>query len=233
MTFKMKKIISLFALAAFVLVGFTSCDYDGKDDSYVTHYVSITLNEGNSYSVPVGSKFVDPGYTATEGTEDVTSSVKVSGNVDASKVGVYSLTYSADNKDGFAASVSRSVFVYDPEVSANISGTYKIIDTSGSQALFDRYPVTGNSVTLTEIAPGLYSISDYWGGLYAVTIGYGNAYSCKGYFALDKDNNITGISCSNPWSLPMTSVTGSYDSETGKVTMDVTINYHLVMVLQK
>lgn len=233
MTFKMKKIISLFALAAFVLVGFSSCDYDGKDDSYVTHYVSISLNEGDSYSVPVGSKFVDPGYTATEGTEDVTSTVKVSGNVDASKVGVYTLTYSADNKDGFAASVSRSVYVYDPEVTNNISGTYKITDTSGSQSVFDRYSVIGNSVTLTEIAPGLYSISDYWGGLYAVTIGYGNAYACKGYFALDKNNQITGISCSNLWSLPMTSVTGEYDSETGKVSMEVDINYYLAMVLQK
>ena len=68
----MKKIISLFALAAFVLVGFSSCDYDGKDDAYVTHYVSIDLKEGDTYLVAKGSTYTDPGYTATEGTEDVT-----------------------------------------------------------------------------------------------------------------------------------------------------------------
>lgn len=229
----MKKIISLFALAAFVLVGFSSCDYDGKDDAYVTHYVSIDLNEGDTYLVPVGSNYVDPGYTATEGTEDVTSKVVVSGDVDANKMGIYNVTYSAANKDGFSASVTRQVLVYDPEVSTNISGTYKITSTAGSQSLFDRYSVIGNSVTLTQLAPGLYSISDYWGGLYDVTVGYGSAYRCRGYFAFGKDNSITGISSSDPWNSAMTSVTGAYDPETGKVTMDVIINYHLVMELTK
>ena len=233
MTFKMKKIISLFALAAFVLVGFSSCDYDGKDDAYVTNYVSIDLNEGSTYLVPVGTAYVEPGYTATEGTEDVTSKVVVSGDVDPNTMGIYDVTYSAANKDGFSASVTRKVLVYDPEVTANISGTYKVKNTDGSQSLFDRYPVIGNSVTLTQEAPGLYSISDFWGGLYDVTVGYGSSYRCKGYFALGKDNSITGLSSSDPWNNKMTSVTGSYDPETGKVTMDVKISYHLVMVLEK
>ncbi len=229
----MKKIISLFALVAFVLVGFSSCDYDGKDDAYVTHYVSFDLNEGDTYLVPVGSEYVDPGYTATEGTEDVTSRVVVSGDVDASQVGIYDVTYSAANKDGFSASVIRKVLVYDPEVTTDISGKYGITSTDGSQSLFDRYSVIGNPVTLTQLAPGLYSISDYWGGLYDVTVGYGSAYRCSGYFALGKDNSITGISSSDPWNSTMTSVTGNYDPETGKVTMDVKINYHLVMELTK
>ncbi len=233
MTFKMKKIISLFALAAFVLVGFSSCDYDGKDDAYVTHYVSIDLKEGDTYLVPVGSKYVDPGYTATEGTEDVTKDVKVSGEVDANKMGIYTLTYSAVNKDGFSASVARKVLVYDPAITTDISGTYKVTSTEGSQALFDKYSVKGNSVVLTQLAPGLYSISDYWAGLYDVTVGYGAAYRCSGYFSLGKDNSINGISSSDPWNSPMESVTGSYNPETGKVTMDVKISYHLVMVLEK
>ena len=133
----MKKIISLFALAAFVLVGFSSCDYDGKDDAYVTHYVSIDLKEGDTYLVAKGSTYTDPGYTATEGTEDVTSKVTVSGDVDANKMGIYNVTYSAVNKDGFSASVTRKVLVYDPEVTTNISGTYKVTSTDGSQSLFD------------------------------------------------------------------------------------------------
>ena len=222
----MKKIISLFALAAFVLVGFSSCDYDGKDDAYVTHYVSIDLKEGDTYLVAKGSTYTDPGYTATEGTEDVTSKVTVSGDVDANKMGIYNVTYSAVNKDGFSASVTRKVLVYDPEVTTNISGTYKVTSTDGSQSVFDRYSVIGNSVTLTQLAPGLYSISDYWAGLYAVTLGNGAAYA-------GKDNSITGISSSNPWNFNMTSVTGSYDPATGKVKMDVIINYHLVMELAK
>lgn len=231
----MKKILSLLAFAA-VLAGFTSCDYDSDDDAYVTHYVSFDLNEGSTYLVPVGSTYTDPGYTATEGTEDVTSKVVVGGDeVDVNSIGIYNVTYSAANKDGFSASTSRQVLVYDPEVTADISGTYSITNTTGSGSIFDasRYPVIGNSVTLTQLAPGLYSIDDYWGGLYAATLGYGSAYACSGYFSLDKDNNIEGISASNPWNLPMTSVTGIYDPETGKVQMDVDINYHLVMTLEK
>lgn len=231
----MKKILSLLAFAA-VLAGFTSCDYDSDDDAYVTHYVSFDLNEGSTYLVPLGSTYTDPGYTATEGTEDVTSKVVVGGDeVDANFIGIYNITYSAANKDGFIASTSRQVLVYDPEITADISGTYSITNTTGSGSIFDasRYPVIGNSVTLTQLAPGLYSIDDYWGGLYAVTIGYGSAYACPGYFSLDKDNNIEGISASNPWNLPMTSVTGTYNPETGKVQMDVDINYHLVMTLEK
>ena len=229
----MKKIISLFALVAFVLVGFTSCDYDSKDDAYVTHYVSIDLNEGDTYLVAKGTTYTDPGYTATEGTEDVTSKVTVSGDVDVNNMGIYNVTYSAVNKDGFSSSVTRKVLVYDPEVTTDISGKYSVASTDGSQALFDRYSVIGNSVTLTQLAPGLYSISDYWGGLYAQTLNYGAAYSCTGYFAFGKDNSITGISSSDPWNSAMTSVTGSYDPATGKVTMDVRINYHLVMELAK
>ena len=125
------------------------------------------------------------------------------------------------------------MLVYDPEVTTDISGKYKVTSTDGSQSVFDRYSVIGNSVTLTQLAPGLYSISDYWAGLYAVTIGYGAAYACTGYFAFGKDNSITGISSSDPWNSEMTSVTGSYDPETGKVKMDVIINYHLVMELAK
>ena len=106
----MKKINLLIAALAFV--GLTSCDYDGSDDAKVTKYVTIELTGGNQTLVPVGSEYTDPGYTATEGTEDVTSKVVVSGDqVDPDKVGIYNVTYSAKNVDGFAAEVTRTVLV--------------------------------------------------------------------------------------------------------------------------
>ena len=71
MNINMKKINLLIAALAFV--GLTSCDYDGSDDAKVTKYVTIELTGGNQTLVPVGSEYTDPGYTATEGTEDVTS----------------------------------------------------------------------------------------------------------------------------------------------------------------
>lgn len=233
----MKKIFGLFALAL-VAAGFTSCDYDSDDDSYVTHYVNIELTGGSTYSIPVGSTYTDPGYKATEGTEDVTSKVVVGGDVvDGNALGIYNVTYSAPNRDGFSASTERQVLVYDPEVSADISGTYTITNTAGSGRIFSSYSVIGNTVTITQLMPGLYTISDYWGGLYDQTLardesGY-RGYVCSGTFSMNKDNVINGISSSNPWNLPMESVTGSYDPATGSVQIDASINYHLVMTLEK
>ena len=121
----MKKINLLIAALAFV--GLTSCDYDGSDDAKVTKYVTIELTGGNQTLVPVGSEYTDPGYTATEGTEDVTSKVVVSGDqVDPDKVGIYNVTYSAKNVDGFAAEVTRTVLVYDPAITTDITGTYTV-----------------------------------------------------------------------------------------------------------
>ena len=228
----MKKINLLIAALAFV--GLTSCDYDGSDDAKVTKYVTIELTGGNQTLVPVGSEYTDPGYTATEGTEDVTSKVVVSGDqVNPDKVGIYS----AKNVDGFAAEVTRTVLVYDPAITTDITGTYTVEkgeDLYPDQSdFFTRYVINGNTVTLTQLAPGLYSISDWWGGLYDKTIGAGSAYCATGYFQLNADNTITGISASTPWGDVLERGDGVYDPTTGKVVLNVELNYLLKMTLSK
>lgn len=232
----MKKINLLIAALAFV--GLTSCDYDGSDDAKVTKYVTIELTGGNQTLVPVGSEYTDPGYTATEGTEDVTSKVVVSGDqVDPDKVGIYNVTYSAKNVDGFAAEVTRTVLVYDPAITTDITGTYTVEkgeDLYPDQSdFFTRYVIKGNTVTLTQLAKGLYSISDWWGGLYDKTVGYGSAYCATGYFQLNADNTITGISASTPWGDVLERGDGIYDPTTGKVVLNVELNYYLKMTLSK
>lgn len=231
----MKKINLLIAALAFV--GLTSCDYDGSDDAKVTKYVTIELTGGNQTLVPVGSEYTDPGYTATEGTEDVTSKVVVSGDqVDPDKVGIYNVTYSAKNVDGFAAEVTRTVLVYDPSVTTDITGTYTVErgdGFNGDEGIFSSNSIVGNSVTLTQLAPGLYSISDWWGGLYDQTVGYGSAYCATGYFQLNADNTITGISASTPWGDVLERGDGVYDPTTGKVVLNVELNYYLKMTLSK
>ena len=227
----MKKINLLIAALAFV--GLTSCDYDGSDDAKVTKYVTIELTGGNQTLVPVGSEYTDPGYTATEGTEDVTSKVVVSGD----QVGIYNVTYSAKNVDGFAAEVTRTVLVYDPAITTDITGTYTVEkgeDLYPDQSdFFTRYVIKGNTVTLTQLAQGLYSISDWWGGLYDKTVGYGSAYCATGYFQLNADNTITGISASTPWGDVLERGDGVYDPTTGKVVLNVELNYYLKMTLSK
>ena len=162
----------------------------------------------------------------------------VSGDqVDPDKVGIYNVTYSAKNVDGFAAEVTRTVLVYDPAITTDITGTYTVEkdeDLYPDQSdFFSRYVIKGNTVTLTQLAQGLYSISDWWGGLYDKTVGYGSAYCATGCFQLNADNTITGISASTPWGDVLERGDGVYDPTTGKVVLNVELNYYLKMTLSK
>ena len=96
---------------------------------------TLTLAGPNPMSVECCTAFVDPGATAfDEDLGDLTSSIVVTGSVDASTVGTYTLTYSVAN--GFVTSaVTRTVNVVDttpPAVTLNgasamtieLGGTY-------------------------------------------------------------------------------------------------------------
>ena len=70
----------------------------------------ITLNGANMMDVMLGDTFTDPGATATDNV-DGTVNVSVSGTVDTSKVGPYTLTYSATDGAGNTATKTRIVNV--------------------------------------------------------------------------------------------------------------------------
>jgi len=103
--------------------------------------------KGSTYvTVAKGSAYTEPGVTAKEGTTDLTPTV--TGSVNTATAGVYTLTYTAVNKDGFSASVRRTVIVYSTDAGAaahDLSGNYAR-NTNGSIA------------TWTKIAPGVYSV---------------------------------------------------------------------------
>ena len=75
----------------------------------------ITLLGDNPMTIEVGSTFTDPGATASDaGDGDLTSSIVVSGSVDTSTIGTYTLTYNVSDTSGNAAvSVIRTVNVVD------------------------------------------------------------------------------------------------------------------------
>ncbi len=73
----------------------------------------ITLNGANPFTIPVGSGYVEPGAVVTDEI-DQNISATITGNVDASKVGVYTLTYAAQDSSGNQAeTVTRTVNVID------------------------------------------------------------------------------------------------------------------------
>ena len=126
--------------------------------SKVTYFPVLTVAGDNIMAVENGTAFTDPGVTAKAGSADVP--VTTSGSVDTNTDGVYSLTYSAVNADGFAATTTRTVAVYTtaPDAAAqDLSGTYL-------------RPATGVNVYWTKIAPGVYVITNPGGAAAGATL---------------------------------------------------------------
>ena len=144
----MKKIIYVLILIFFVsfLPGCKK-ELTSEGVSRLTRYVTFELTKGALVITPKGTAFVDPGYKAMEGTTDVTTKVTKEGSVNTSKVGLYVITYSATNSDGFSASVSRSVIVYDPAAPAtDLTGSY----SSNVSRIAPARAFTNLSVTITK-----------------------------------------------------------------------------------
>ena len=122
--------------------------HDRVGISKVTYYPIITLTGDLIIPIPNGGTYTEPGAKAEAGGAEVP--VTTTGSVDTNTDGVYRITYSATNSDGFSASASRTVVVYTTDASASshdLSGTY----VRGA---------TGESCIWTKIAPGVYTVAN-------------------------------------------------------------------------
>ena len=154
----MKKIF-LF-ICAVLLVSCT--EDDSRNVSDVTNYATFDFEP--VVAIPVGGTFT-PAATATEGGVDIP--VEVDGTVDTSTVGAYSVTYSAVNSDGYAASVTQTVVVHDPSiVGTDVSGNYQDKNNNARKGVI-------------SLVPGTTSI------FYATDFGFAGAFPI--YFQMDGD----------------------------------------------
>lgn len=97
---------------------------DSKGLSRLTYYAVITLEGEQWNSIPVGGSWTDPGAKATE--DGVEIPLVISGDeVDTNTPGVYTIEYSAVNKDGYPSSEYRYIGVIDPSATADLTGKYK------------------------------------------------------------------------------------------------------------
>jgi hypothetical protein len=120
--------------------------------STVTHYVVLTLKGPAVESIVVGETYVDSGVVATENGQP--AKYTTSGSVDVNTVGIYTITYTAVNQDGYPSSVSRTVAVIPstPVPGVDLSGTYSNIGTLILTA------------DISNLAPGVYYTTNCWGG---------------------------------------------------------------------
>jgi hypothetical protein len=215
----MKKIFLYGLMLCSTVFAFTSCndDEDQLTDTRVTHYATIELLGDEFIKMNLGDPWVEPGYTATEGSEDITSKVKVTGTVDTSTPGYYELNYSAMNKDNFSTSVSRTVMVINPN---GLASAYFGESQYGSRHYYD------SPITIYDNGNGTYTIDDLAGGFYCYGRypGYEPTYDfhLEAVIKLNADNTIELVSCNGGdwyWGDPISITSGTYDPATGKVTL--------------
>lgn len=234
----MKKILNICLTAALAVTLFSCEKEDHAIDQRVTYYPVFSLEKGSPYACQVGKPFVDPGYSAILNGSDITSDIMIEGEVDGTTSGIYNLTYSYTNSDGFVSETKRMVVVYDiaNAGTADISGTYSDTNTSVFTAdgtLSRNYNAHYGGYNYSEKitkgpAKGLFYIEDLMSGLYPYYAGYGNNYAYKAFVLLNSDNTINILNGNDidPWDTPIIDCT-TQDSTYDPATGDVVIKWHM------
>jgi hypothetical protein len=153
----MKKIVQLLFLSLIIVLGACNKDEIHNTDtqvgrSRITNFAVFQFSGAKYVAVVQGSAYTEPGVKASEGGKDIP--VKTTGSVNTSVPGLYVLSYSATNKDGYEANTTRNVVVIPGhEVpGADLSGKYDYIGSTVYQS------------TVTKVAEGTYTTDNCWSG---------------------------------------------------------------------
>lgn len=219
----MKKIIYSL-IVCLTIISMYSCEDDtSKDTSKITYFATLELVGNSNLLWDLNEAYVEPGYTAELNGEDATSEVVVTGSVDVTTAGINTITYTITNEDGYATTVTRTVYVTDstespitPGVWTANSGTYR--DYGGTITSFDGY-----DIVILQTSPGVFYITDYFAGYYDQRAGYGSNYAMVGTFTLADDNSITATTASlEGWGDSIDELAnGKYDDSTGTIYYEV------------
>ena len=150
-----------FVLAIFGVLG--SCSEERPIESKITYFPTFEVSGDEYLLVQSGVAFNDPGVVAKSGDSELP--IAKAGTVNTDQPGVYKLTYSATNGDGFDASTERYVIVADdPDfiINSDISGKYTR-DTNPA-----------HTMTISKITDGVYQADDILptNGIKAIIIQY-------------------------------------------------------------
>lgn len=208
----MKKYISIILAAALTLF-VVGCEKESAGVTRITYYPVISL-VGDYVTVPIGGSFAEPGYSADMNGEDITSQVKVTDDIDNSKVGHYTVKYSAINADGIAAVATRDVYVINP---GKINNMYFSHTWMGSRDYKDL------PIQIDEYGPGMYLIEDLCGGFYCLGRypgyeAYGYDFWAEAVFSVGADNSISILGAGGWYfktSFDYNNFVGTYDPATG------------------
>lgn len=243
-------------LALFVSLFVASCSSDETEGiTNVENYPIITdangaLIQGSTVQIALGEAY-DYTFSATCAGKDVTSEIEVEildvitgefvKSIDTSVPGVYTVMLTGDTEHKLARwTAERTVYVFDPSISLNISGAYgcnydkSLYLSAGDDVTFADmianrgFPGNEATVNISMLCPGIYQISDYFGGWYDYVRGYaasyGNGhYNMSGIFLLNADNTMTMLtSYVSAWGDSLDYLEGGeYDPETKSLTYEI------------
>ena len=82
---------------------------------------TLTLSGEKNQYIKLGTEYIEAGYSASDNIEgDVTAKVEISGSVDTSNIGLYTITYKVTDASGNSTSAIREVYVYEKQVETNV-----------------------------------------------------------------------------------------------------------------
>ncbi|MCZ8517611.1 DUF5011 domain-containing protein [Paenibacillus filicis] len=141
----------------------------------------ITLKGDNPMIVGLGTTFTDPGAAAIDEQDgDITPLIKVTGSVNTSQAGTYTLLYDVTNSNGNkAATVTRSVYVQDANVTIpDMEAPIWPIGSTLTASNISKYGVTLNWTAATDnVGVTAYKLYTVTGSTYFELATLGNVLS--------------------------------------------------------
>lgn len=148
----------------------------------------ITLKGNSEITLNQGDKYNDEGASATDNIDgDITSKIKVSGKVDTTKSGMYTITYTVTDKAGNRTEATRKVTVVATTTTTMLATTKK---TTTKKSYTSSGSVKTTRATTQRITtPPTITLR----GNSTITINQGASWRDPGFTARDaKGNDLTG-----------------------------------------
>jgi Domain of unknown function (DUF5011) len=144
----MKNLLRAILVITSAVIGFSCTDLTTDNVSFITTYPIIDLKGPQLIILAKGSIYTETAIATIAGQS---SELVVANPPDMNTPGIYTITYTATNKDKFARVAQRQVVVFDPAADA--------VDLSGQYLR----AATGVVANVVKVSPCVYKIDDAGG----------------------------------------------------------------------
>lgn len=173
----------------------SSCDDESTAGvTRITYYPTIEILGSPSVILNTGESYTDEGCYAELNGEDVSDQVIVTSNLNPNKVGIYKISYTALNEDGFSAGTSRIVYVVHP---TSIATLYFGESETATRHYYNA------PIYITDNGDGTYLVDDILGGFQfnGVNPGFEPTYDfhAEAVISIAEDNTVSQIGETGSW----------------------------------